>query len=176
MSSTPCLDFLAGRIPTNKGNYVTEMLYWSNDQWEECHDHIQWCFPTKEQSKFNLNCPLLTDTEVSLFKEYKQEKNHFVVSNFVAISKRFLEFLHIEYKKIGGFWDDWSFDFKEQKLPEHLADFNHNYLRITRFITCLRYFGYSAEAEEVMECLTDYLGCQHSSYEFWVKAAYGPLA
>jgi hypothetical protein len=172
---TPCLDFLGGRRPTNNGDYVDEIIGWSDAKWEECHDHIQWCFPTKEPSKFNLKAPLLTNNEIAIFLDLKENRafqSSIVVDNLEALSRRFLMFLSLDLRFGLLGWSDVF------QIPDWPIDFNHNWLRITRYMTCLRYFGYSSNALDVYQFLSNHIAKNETTlqtFQFWEKAAIGEL-
>ena len=105
--------FLLGDIPDNKGRYISDYHKLTFKQMEELHDYIQWMFPINEPSNFNLNAPILTKEETK-----SKEAAEVILKNF----DRFLAFLN-----------------SNPSIFER--EYDHNHLRISRVIKCLRLFG-----------------------------------
>lgn len=84
-----------------------------DDDWlEGCHNHIQWLFPLTEPSNFNPDAPLLTQEDIDTFHE------------LFLLQSRLLNATH----KMTIFF------YNMHWLTPH----NHNFLRITRIIKCLK--------------------------------------
>jgi hypothetical protein len=62
------VEFYRGEIPNNEGVSLEDILAYSYGQFEVDHAYIQWIFPLKERSNFNVEAPLLHDDEIVLFK------------------------------------------------------------------------------------------------------------
>lgn len=108
------IDFYLGGQPLTCVNQETltlnEILMKDDVWWEHCHNHIQWCFPTRKPSKMNLNSPILTQEIARIINDYCSEVFHEAV-------ERFFLFLNSV--------DNWN-------------QYNHNYLRISRVIESYR--------------------------------------
>lgn len=51
--------FLAGTSTDAAGRFVSEYLTFTPEQWEECHNHVQWAFPSSIPSDFNPHAPVI---------------------------------------------------------------------------------------------------------------------
>ncbi len=109
----------------------------ANEWLESCHNYIQWLFPLRELSNFNPDAPALTDEDVLFFKNAIEQKTDVYQNIFKAVDL-FLNFLGI---KINGPFFERSDSFEEQKYTWYI--FNHNHLRITRFLSFLSIIGLS---------------------------------
>lgn len=113
--TTALSHFLAGRIEDNLGRRVTDYHNKDHDWFESEHDFIQWMFPTDRPSKFNPFSPLVNENDIESFHADMDAQYHLMVS--FTLYKDFLFNTH-----------HWR------------HDGNHNNLRITRVIECLRLF------------------------------------
>ncbi len=102
------LEFYQGqslRLKNNERLTLEEILNKDNNWWDECHDFIQWIFPTKTVSNYSANAPILDlNTAALLSQNY--------IDLYIRAIGRFLEFL----------------DSQDMDTP------NHNHLRITRML------------------------------------------
>ena len=128
------LAFLSGSSPDREGRYVTEYFHFTPERWEECHNHIQWAFPSSVPSMFNLNAPVIDFNEflshtyvdgspVSSYTEYV----------YIALGELIGQYMN----SIGiGVTDRGSFFVTAQTHPERLAWLDnpndHNHRRLTR--------------------------------------------
>ena len=123
------LGFMKNEIPDYKGRFHKEILLFSDEQLEQCHDQIQWLFPLHEESAYAKTYPIVTKELIdAIFNDWYAEE---------AIEKayfRIRDFLNI--------YDYTVQDHLKPKYKEHswCVDGNHNLLRITRIIRCLRLF------------------------------------
>ena len=118
---------------------IHELL--NDDDWaEENHRYIQWLFPLNEMSKYNLNAPVLTDTQIDYLKhsiEFQQNLNK--------------SFWHM--MRFYGFVEDTCYDnlLRLDNLNKAqnywLKSHDHNQLRITRILNCLDLFDRSDLAD-----------------------------
>lgn len=97
----------------NKGRRLDDILSWSDEEWENCHDYIQWVFPTKEKSEYNIEAPVLDDESIEMFRNSLH-----LLERSIDSLKRYLSFLEGNT----GIW---------------MCEYNHNHLRITRVIKFL---------------------------------------
>lgn len=89
---------------------LEEILLKDNIWWEYCHNHIQWCFPTRKPSRMNLNAPILDQPTAQI-----------ILNNGWDVYYRAIERFFSFLKEV----NDW-----------HPG--NHNYLRISRVIESYR--------------------------------------
>lgn len=137
-------DFLAGSGPDSNGMLIHEV--WANDDdwWEGCHNHVQWVFPTTEPSQYNPNAPLLTQDDIAIIRGDREIQDRIKYSFY-----RFLRFLGLKVF-LGRIIPTSQFIDKS----EVWTGFNHNWLRITRVLTCLKLAGLDEEAAMFHTCLT----------------------
>lgn len=107
-SMTTIREFYSGKpLLLKNGESLTfqQILFKDNSWWDECHDFIQWIFPTKTPSNYCPTAPLLTPEDAEWLKN-----NHSIMIQ--AAMDRFTAFLDTQNMKV----------------------LNHNHLRITRMI------------------------------------------
>ena len=94
------------------GSY--EVIISNGDEfWEKTHDFIQWIFPLNESSRFNRESPILDDSSIQQLLALRQTEQK--LSLAVDRYKSFLQ----SHKK-------WR------------SGYDHNHMRISRVIKCLR--------------------------------------
>lgn len=124
---------------------------------EECHNWIQWVFPTKTVSQYCENAPVLTEEIAKVLKE----KHLFQME---AAFRRFLSFLD----------------------SRNMNEFNHNHLRITRVIEsftlvagnmfplitffelCQNYLPVTQTTDVYKTCRIPYF--DKNTFSYWAKA------
>ena len=163
------VDFYREEVGDKKGRYLYHILGLPNYQLEHSHDLIQLVFPTTEPSHFNPDAPILTEEDIAIFKADPKLQD-----NLRWAYSRFLGFLGLTVKdgkviKAENFQD---------RYEDCWAMWNHNFLRITRAISCLRTLGLAAEAwalyEGCMEIANDNGEVfMDSTLEFWKAAVTG---
>lgn len=119
--------FLEGDASTNEGLYLRDILSFTNEQLEQEHHYIQWCFPLPKKSLYNIRAPKLTKQDILDICDSDVIKN-----NLIALFTKMMRFYDLNITtECFGFYKDveslsWTYDFN-----------NHNYLRLTRIIKCL---------------------------------------
>lgn len=101
-------EFYSGKpLKLKNGENLTiqQILLKDNKWWDECHDFIQWIFPTVTQSLHCKDAPILTEEDADFIRD-----NHGFL--FVSALERFIEFV----------------------ASVNMNKFNHNHLRITRML------------------------------------------
>ena len=107
-------NFLLGRDPDFKGRMIQDIWNYSDNEIEINHDFIQILFPLNKKSQSSFHGYYLdTDELVQILKD-----DNLVKQNIIKSSEWFLSFL-----KRHDYWK---------------RGYNHNQLRITRIIECLR--------------------------------------
>ena len=141
--SSYILGFLSGKTEDYKGREYLETLEWSDAELEECHDQIQHIFPLHEDSRMARTWPVVS-------KEIVEEgkKNAKVIANLKVAKDRFERFWGLNNHESHSKQDRWC-----RMMPSGRP--NHNLLRITRVIRCLRLFGLEDEANEFYCCATE---------------------
>mgnify|MGYP001258330730 FL=1 len=142
-------NFLLAKEPDFKGRMIQDIWNYSDEEIEGIHDFIQILFPLnkKSQSVFH-GYYLDTDNLVQSLKDDEQVKE-----NILKSSEWFLSFL-----KRHDYWK---------------RGYNHNQLRITRVIECLRLIVGDKEANsfyELIKILSKNANLNKKTTEFWDNA------
>jgi Opioid growth factor receptor (OGFr) conserved region len=140
--------FYSGTEPDHRGRYVHEIQAWPDEQLEAVHDYIQWLFPLRERSAFNVAAPVLNPESIQEFRTRPDLRGNLRASflrmmNFYGFEVRSGE--HIGVSRAPNF---------EAKATGWLSPGNHNHLRITRILRCLTVLGLEAEAKAFFDCLS----------------------
>lgn len=167
---------------------------WTDHQWENRHDFIQWIFPLKEVSAFNPDAPLLTDEDIACFRSHAYLRDQCFRS-----FHRFMRFLGLRSRLAPNKWvtKPMLIDRQNQdRHPEWLEDEflttaeyeqkqkiwqcpNHNWLRITRSLHSLRLLGLEFAAESFFDALCNLYdsnrGITTDTFRYWQEAAQGGL-
>lgn len=165
------VEFYRGNIPNNDGVFIDDILGYSYGQLEIDHAYIQWILPLKERSMFNVDAPLLHNDEIKLFLADPELR-----SKFSEVVVKMLDFFGMYMHKSTVDWQEPDPEFGHKDPKWWLRFFNHNFLRMTRMLTSLRYLGHEQTSLAVYNCLLrsrDMYG--EESYEYWTDAATGPL-
>jgi len=161
-------DFYRGNATDHEGRTLADLWAYSDDEMEMYHDFIQWMFPLRELSRFNPEAPLVENADVAEFKNEPQLR-----MNLIKSLDRFLAFLGLARengKVVPGP------DYQTKKIV--WAGPDHNWLRVTRVLHCLRIFGFDAEALALFERLQEInseegSGITAETYRYWQAAAHG---
>ncbi len=142
--------FYLSQKPNFQGRMIDEIWSWDYQKLEYVHNYIQWLFPTLGKSRFNPTVPTLNSETIQAFRTHEELKLRLFKS-----FKIMLKFYGLECNK----WD--SPEIKIIKSEEYqsrknnwITKGNHNYLRITRIISCLNTLGLNKYARAFFQCLT----------------------
>lgn len=163
--------FYLSQRPDSSGRMIEDIWAWDYQKLEYTHDYIQWLFPLKEKSRFNLNAPVLNDEVIQAFRtkenlRVRLRKSLKVMLRFYGLqcNEHGLSDIEItksdEYQKRKSNW-------VEQK--------NHNYLRITRILTSLSILGLEHYAQAFFKCLSQIYteeskNIGSETYAYWKSA------
>lgn len=143
--------FVSGKAPDGEGRYLAEIQRWPDQELEDVHDFIQWMFPLTELSPVNPDAPVL-DAETIAEVRSRPELQEAVRVSFARM-RRFYE-----------------------GSRHWISPGNHNHLRITRILRCLKLVGLEAEAQSFFRYLEGIYGEEQRkarpgitarSFEFW---------
>lgn len=160
---------------------LSEILRFPDRDLEYHHDYIQWLFPLPEASPFNRSAPRIDQRTAEAFRTRPELRERMRES-----LARMLDFYGFEATTIAvcGFEirEAPGIDF-QRKARFWLCRFNHNHLRITRIIRCLRVLGLEQEAQEFHKALVkaatsgpgDRVLVGLNTLKFWKRAAMRPL-
>ncbi|PVH80238.1 hypothetical protein DL98DRAFT_418826 [Cadophora sp. DSE1049] len=161
------ITFYEGTEPDHRGRYLSDILKWNANKLELAHDYIQIIFPLPEESGVQWNAPTINRQVFDAFRARPELKDR-LKDSFKKILW-FYGFDLIEGEDAirvqrGANWDNhcghWD------------VRFDHNHLRITRIIRCLRVLG----LEDVAQAFYGALGqnarrVSTRSREYWRRAA-----
>lgn len=131
MKRSRLVQFYLGEIPNSSGRTIAEILNFSYEEQETIHDYIQWLFPLRQPSAFNPHAPVLSQKDIQSFRG-----SEVLQKRLLDALKKMLAFYGFEIQD-GQIVR--SVDWEQRK--EWLTPHNHNYLRITRILTCLGLLG-----------------------------------
>ncbi|VTS05461.1 opioid growth factor receptor-related protein [Tuwongella immobilis] len=149
--------------PNASGYSLEQILAWSNDDWEFQHDFIQWLFPTNEPSRFNPDAPVLDERMIAEFR-----RDGTAQRRFRETFQRWLRFCGMESTETGIVF---------VRKPRYVwSEQNHNWLRISRVLRCLRLLGFPSEAAEFFAALqTIRSRIDEETWGYWERAAQCPM-
>lgn len=119
--------------------------YWnfSLDKWEECHNHIQWAFPSDVASDFNANAPVVDMRKYVDGLDYNGHHNQNWLIKHYLLSLGLLTTA-----------DNVNFQLTEGNPLDRIAIWlnphDHNYRRITRLLNLLYYFN-RVQGDELLQ-------------------------
>jgi hypothetical protein len=129
--------FYLGQAPDDYGRTIGQIWAFDNGRLEAAHDYIQRLFPSRRPSQFE-DAPLLDDATVRAFRDSPELRERLlrsfdVMLRFYGLRRDGPEVLEAD-------------DFAE-RAANWLTPYNHNFLRITRILLCLRELGLAEWAE-----------------------------
>lgn len=162
------VDFYRGQAPDSEGRRVDEIQSWSDEDLEIMHDFIQWLFPLPEPSQYNPEAPILTQTDISIFRSDVS-----IRANLRRSFERILTFLGLTITPTGAVIQGPNFF---ERVPEVWAAPNHNWLRITRILKSLSLLGLEQEAGALYRwldaaCSSRRFPITAETFRFWSEAA-----
>jgi hypothetical protein len=146
------INFINGTGTDAKGRTVTDYLEFDSNKWEECHDHIQWAFPSSIPSDFNPNAPVID------FDEFYDNISSEGYANLTKLVNNYLNSLGLEYLRILNLS-------KVCKINDNAPLYwvtpdNHNYRRLSRLLMILPYHD-----PDMAEALFYFLVDLYTKYE-----------
>ena len=147
------------------GRTFAEMLAYSFDRMEECHDYVQWVWPLHEPSMFASVFPVLDEEQAAVLAGSPTAQAH-----ARAALAKFYAFWGLPATP-GG-----PYDAASNRL-RWCRDGDHNLLRVTRVIRSLRLMGLEAEAAafaETARAVGAKRGLSRRTLTYWRRAAEEP--
>ena len=163
--------FYLSQRPDSSGRMIEDIWTWDYQKLEYTHDYIQWLFPLKEKSRFNLNAPVLNDEVIRAFSANEHLKIRLRKSLQVM-----LRFYGLQCNEIGNAdMEIVKSDEYQTRKPDWVEQGNHNYLRITRILTSLSILGLESYTQAFFKCLTqiyyeDSKNIGSKTYVYWKSA------
>lgn len=128
---------------------LSQILRFSDEQLERVHDFIQWLFPLREKSSFNINSVTLSDQDVADFRNSELLQSRLRDSFLLMV--QFYGFSS-SYNEIQGWVIAPAKEFEDRKW-EWATPTNHNYQRISRILKSIYILGLEKEALAFYMCL-----------------------
>lgn len=173
--------FLDGTGKDAAGRTVEDYLKFDADKWEECHNHIQWAFPSHIKSKFNPDAPVVDMDE--FYKTISVQGLY----NIGLLTYNYLTSLGFTQDESGK----WHADLKHERVNVWISPCNHNYQRFSRLLNLLSLIEPDTAIQLLDELLTvastikDWTVRDHfnqlipvitvETVVYWSKAAIGTL-
>ncbi|KAI1820854.1 hypothetical protein F4861DRAFT_533393 [Xylaria intraflava] len=159
-----------------RGRTLSEILEWSDEKLERQHDYIQTVFPLPEESVFSFEAPVIDEETMLIFA-----RSPGLQRNLLRALKRMLAFYGFDAQDRGpGLRLTIAPRADcERGFAHWVRRMDHNHLRITRIIRCLRVLGLGGAAKDFFDALIAV--CQSrgavgsTSIAFWTRAVEDPL-
>ena len=166
------------KAPDAQGRKLSDILSWSDSRLEFSHDYIQTLFPLPERSPIDPSAPIVDHATFTIFRSRPE-----VRSRLRLALERICQFYGFRFQ---GTDEHDSFRIERQgsgrfeaRARNWVSRFNHNHLRITRIIRCLRVLGLDEEAKAFFDAVKkvhDETGrISGRSLMFWTRAMERPL-
>ena len=161
-----------------KGRSLSYILSWSDSRLEWSHDYIQTLFPLPERSPIDASAPIIDHATFTAFRSRPEVRFRLRLA-----LERMCLFYGFLFQGTGEYD---SFGIKRQgsarfesRAENWVSRFNHNHLRITRIIRCLRVLGLDEEAKAFFDAVKKVHGetgrISDRSLMFWTRAMERPL-
>lgn len=137
------LAFVEGRGVDAAGRTIEDYFKFDADKWEECHNHVQWAFPSHIMSRFNLEAPVV---DMDDFASRLSAQGHVNIKQLMG-----------NYLTSLGWFEDkggWHADLTHERAERWLTPYNHNYQRISRLLNLLSWIDANLAIELLNEFLT----------------------
>ncbi|GAB1731080.1 hypothetical protein NU195Hw_g7153t1 [Hortaea werneckii] len=164
--------------PSSPSDTLEKILTtWSDRTLEARHDYIQHLFPLPERSPVNPDAPVLTNEVRHAFLDTGSQGAALREGLQKAFGRmsRFYGFVLDEGQ--GTIAKASNFD--ERAPDSWLTTIDHNHLRITRIIRCMRILGLQTPARRFLIALLNadtHQTCSQNSVTFWCRAALWDLS
>ena len=150
--TTHAIEFLIGTGTDQKGRTISEYLEFTPEKWEECHDHIQWAFPSDIPSDFNPHAPIvcLDAIQMGLYDGLTHEQCCTIVHNILLLYLNYFNSIGLSYILLDR---EYTCE-NDIRTPD-----NHNFRRLSRVMrsmAIIRLLLTACEAcDEVLDLLPD---------------------
>ena len=143
-ANSDIIGFLEGKKRVGRHDLLLdEILEQGDSHLELCHDYIQWLFPTPERSAYNMKAPVLDKaTGLSIMERGLDVE---IIKSY----NRMLSFYNIMATSNGMAFENPPPGMPADALPHWCSPNDHNHLRLTRIIRCLRLIGQAKRADSL---------------------------
>lgn len=165
------LTFYQGQNPDSEGRMIEQIWSWDNNQLELTHDYIQWLFPLEQPSPVNPDAPTLNPEIIQTFRNSQELQARLLKSFQVMLEFYGLQCQDNDPNAIAITQAD---NYSERQA-NWLRRGNHNFLRITRILICLRTLGLENYAIAFLDCLMQIYQTAdqiigETTYRYWKDA------
>lgn len=169
------LGFCSGVISDNRGRRLADIQAWGFEELEHTHDCIQWMVPLRKHSPVNPSAPVLDAEAITAFR-FRQDLR----SAFVRSAETMLRFYGFKLDDSGDQPKVRCLEQFEVRASNWMTPGNHNHLRVTRILACMRTPGFSWNAETIFQALQEVYcseaqasirAISEESFCFWKSAA-----
>lgn len=168
------VEFYRGERPNHMGVTLDEMMQFTHGQLEMDHDYVQWMFPSNEASMLNVEAPVLTKEEAYIISS-DPELREKVKQSFIKMLD-FFGFVLTKDEEGSVLIEDMPPTEKRKQPQRWLMSFNHNMLRATRVLKCLRLCGLTEHALAFYNALRNHkVKVSTNTFKYWTDAIMVPL-
>lgn len=169
MPSDSIILFYKGQLP-NAARKIEDIWKFNDDELEGYHTYIQWLFPLTEPSGINFAAPILDAEVISQFKKSPELQDRLMIS-----FKLMLKFYGFEIDESDNNIKIVKSNDYSVKKNNWISHRNHNYLRITRILTCLRLLGLEKYSSAFFACLEQVYAEEsyeigEVTFDYWKKS------
>lgn len=174
MENEALIEYFTNLGKDSNNRVHNDILRFSDEEMEKCHDFIQWFFPTITPSAYDNLAPLLNQETIELLKD-----DAVFQARFSMGLKRIFRFWRLQYRGDGKnlillnisskrFWMEYD---------------NHNLLRMSRVMESCRLLGFEEVARSLFEVLfitikthpEFYFITPENCFHWYISAFSGPL-
>lgn len=139
--TSPIVAFYTEAGTDHRGRTFKDYMSMGDSAREYTHDYIQWLFPLTEASRFNEDAPVLTEEDIQVLCESKTAQYRLTLAAL----------------RMESFY--WNYEHWRNER-------DHNHMRITRILKCLRLLGAQDLANE-FACMLHACPEQEELAEAW---------
>ncbi len=165
------VEFYRGEAADYQDRTLHDIWSWDDRRLEDRHDYIQVLFPLLEESRFNAHAPLLDDATLARFRA-----DEVIQANLLQSFRVMLRFYGFRLDEKTG--EIIAADDFGERAKEWLSPGDHNHLRITRILKCLRLCGLKNRAAAFLKrllALPEHDGPTGESRRYWREAVSPPF-
>lgn len=168
------VDFYRGDRGNQNGTLLEQMMQYTHGELEMDHDYVQWMFPSNETSMLNVDAPVLTKEESEIFHADLELRDK-VKQSFIKMLD-FFGFYLAQDDNGTVLIEDLAGTDKRPQPQRWLHSFNHNMLRATRVLKCLRLTGLTEYALAFYDALRRHkVKVSQNTFKYWTDAITLPL-
>jgi len=170
------IEFYSGTKVDSFSYSLEEILNFNYTELEKIHNYIQLMFPTDDTQNIEKEKPYVAEEEINKFKENSAKGNQLRNNLFNSYIK-IMDFYGFDVLKNKKLRKSENYNVRKNNW---ISTKNHNYLRLTRIISCLKLLGLEEYAKELFEALKivydeNKIVIGQTTLNFWQQAIDGTL-